>query len=700
MRSVKVVSLTADREHANANWQVAFGQFTTAATGTYNEGLCHRISLLYPIAPASFVLPSADQRYRLHFFGALDPLSAYEAVPRHRLSGCSLASIGAASLVVWSEDSESTDLGMLTAEVQEHLVFYEVWLIGASGELLNVLHPYENNATSVDVPDAYDVPVALRSHRSHSIAREASYHLNILRQSSARLAPDIASELTLLARSVADAASAITSVLQIRSQLQTSSTLDNGALSDYSAQLLLRMRIDDHLAHLTQLSSAFSYACSQLTAGQPPILENPGLIYPHTLLGATSAWRAINHAYRGVFSAFRSVNQHETLRKKLTGEEHTLAPGETNVPPRVVHFSGRQGYSETEASITFPTYTLSQCITPGWTLSTLTHEALHSQVKLLLAAALMVRGPDGQTLPAQTCFVEFARRYIEATQGKTGAPALAELELLPNGQDKLCLRLIWHALAFAAMHSKANSRKARAHGEKPEQIPVVLPKDPPRLLARINDSLRFFDELFVHTLDVEYFFAGNGVHFARTLWSSWSMIPTVTANYEMYVLRTLATIGGLKHGDVWARLAAAKDDLERALADLDAMGQSNPLINIVRALLRQTNGPEKTWLDRMFPEALRFVQVVRADFLSDELRARFARDFIVKDSTISVGEFTDPIRTTPLGLLCAQRDMEFEAGGVKRDFEGVLRDSAWLLLATTSVGFSEWKSTSKDEPSR
>ena len=130
------------------------------------------------------------------------------------------------------------------------------------------------------------------------------------------------------------------------------------------------------------------------------------------------------------------------------------------------------------------------------------------------------------------------------------------------------------------------------------------------------------------------------------------------------------------------------------------MGQDNPLISIVAALLRQTEGPEKTWLDRMFPEALRFVQFVREHFLSDELRARFAKEFIVKQSEISVGDFMAPIRTTPLGLLSAQRDLEFEAGGVKRDFETGLRDSAWLLLATTTTGYSTWRATADNEPPR
>src|SRR4029077_17203877 len=182
-----------------------------------------------------------------------------------------------------------------------------------------------------------------------------------------------------------------------------------------------------------------------------------------------------------------------------------------------------------------------------------------------------------------------------------------------------------------------------------------------------------------------------GVHFARSLWSSWSLIPTVTANYDLYVLRTLATIGGLKAGKVFDRLPAAKDDLRRALGDLAAIGQVNPLFEIVSALLQQSEGAEKTWLDRMFPEALKFVQLVRANFISDELRMRFAEGFVLGGARISVGDFTVPVRTTPLGLLRAQRDMEFEAGGVRRDPETVLRDSAWILLAATTSGYSAWK---------
>jgi hypothetical protein len=44
--------------------------------------------------------------------------------------------------------------------------------------------------------------------------------------------------------------------------------------------------------------------------------------------------------------------------------------------------------------------------------------------------------------------------------------------------------------------------------------------------------------------------------------------------------------------------------------------------------------------------------------------------------------------------------MEFEAGGAKRDFQTVLRDSAWLLVAAASAGYSRWKDTKVNEPSR
>ena len=59
---------------------------------------------------------------------------------------------------------------------------------------------------------------------------------------------------------------------------------------------------------------------------------------------------------------------------------------------------------------------------------------------------------------------------------------------------------------------------------------------------------------------------------------------------------------------------------------------------------------------------------MRANFVSDELRARFAKESVMAEEKISVGDFSAPIRATPLGLLRAQRDMEFEAGGGQAGF--------------------------------
>lgn len=735
---MRIACLKAQRGSDNGRilWRITLAPYSPPLEPFRLDSTSHiaeRVSLLFPLTSASFVLPRDRSAFHISLIGVRNPMAAYTAIAHTTAIPRSLASLGAAALVVWSnEDPDKAEWTLrFTDQMDDALTFIEHWSISPDG-LLEVASTHRFG--QIESVPADVLPSHLLEHRSQTTISEASYHAAMLASHAPWFFPEIAAEISLVRSKISTAIHNLSSLCH---ESPNTATPSSNALSDNNRHLSLpshavtksrgspihpgdalpsshateptgrdavahnpsqqaepqelspnlhrRCEADSHVASLIELSSALAYAHSQALAGITPVVEHPGLLYPHTLLGANTAWRAVNRTCLEVFSVLREVNFPEQVRQRLTGELPEQTADNPTLSPRIVHFSGRHGFGETETAITYPTQSLSHCISPNWTLTTVTHETLHSEVRLLLSAVFAIRvGP--RLLKFPDCLIEVAGRYLQKVAPLKGRHALQKIRALTDPQERLAFELLWCALCFAEAYNKASNRLARKAGEPPERFDPVLPCNPDRFISRVKTALKVFEELFVHTLDFEYFFGGNPHCFAKCIWSSWSMIPTVASNLDMYLLRTLAVLAGRHEGQDYSRLREAKNELARALKELGQAHGSSEVIRYASAVLAQEQGPEKTWMDRVFPESVRFVDIVRNHLLSRELSERFRHqenDYATEDYLL--GEFVAPSPKTALELLQRHRYAELTSGGTRRDRTSELRDSAWLLVAIASV---------------
>ncbi|MGH9831264.1 MAG: hypothetical protein ACREDR_49305, partial [Blastocatellia bacterium] len=174
-----------------------------------------------------------------------------------------------------------------------------------------------------------------------------------------------------------------------------------------TSQLVRDKYIQQIVDRLIQINSALSYVSTQMHSGSVPILERRSLIRRNSLLGIGTALRALDRIIGFIDSAFRAVNFEEIIRnqlglaKPLNGTEDPAFPDRTGwsaanlqtfelgVAPeassqKLAYFSSRSGFRESEFAITAALNALWNGLSLEWSLMTITHEMLHSHVRLLL----------------------------------------------------------------------------------------------------------------------------------------------------------------------------------------------------------------------------------------------------------------------------------------------------------------------------
>ena len=78
-----------------------------------------------------------------------------------------------------------------------------------------------------------------------------------------------------------------------------------------------------------------------------------------------------------------------------------------------------------------------------------------------------------------------------------------------------------------------------------------LPKD--ELWNTFESEFRNISEIFVHVLDLHYFYAGRVSIYIPLIWCSWIAVPHINGDIRQYVLRSLLAIASKEDGDVFTR---------------------------------------------------------------------------------------------------------------------------------------------------
>lgn len=345
-----------------------------------------------------------------------------------------------------------------------------------------------------------------------------------------------------------------------------------GTLAEYSSEQFggspsLRNRIlHQNTDRVVQINAAMSYISTQALSGAVPILDRRSLIRRYSLLGVGTATLALTRIAHRIDQAFAKGALEDVLNDR--GSDAAPLPGLDMLPdydasqwrefssdswsaevrprpryPKLPYFSGRLGFREAEYTVTAALQAIAAGAGPGWSLLTLTHEMLHGHVRNLLA--MLFQG-DPNRRPDHK-WQEFYDRFAGHCRGN---PSTRErlLDSLRTIVLFYCCRTMTHGSLTREIPAK--------HSQSDDEFELGFP-----LLT--NDNLwlayemeyRNISEIFVHVLDLHYFYFSSVSNYIPLVWRSWSQVPQVWGDLRQYMLRSLLVVASKTDGSPYERFA-------------------------------------------------------------------------------------------------------------------------------------------------
>src|SRR5208337_301797 len=101
------------------------------------------------------------------------------------------------------------------------------------------------------------------------------------------------------------------------------------------------------------------------------------------------------------------------------------------------------------------------------------------------------------------------------------------------------------------------------------EVKFYLPRAEDLWLA-YEAEYRNISEIFVHVLDLHYFYCSSLSHYVPLIWRSWSTVPQVWGDIRQYILRTLLVVAAKTDGTPYERFGLARARLIELLKPLQA----------------------------------------------------------------------------------------------------------------------------------
>lgn len=456
-----------------------------------------------------------------------------------------------------------------------------------------------------------------------------------------------------------------------------------------SAQIIKHQILD----RIIQINSALTYVATQAFSGAIPILERRSLIRRHSLLGVGGAMLALNNIIRFIEHSFSkidiedimlgvmshaaplpglnhmpdhvSTDWHESSISKFKSSE-LLKQGYLKLP----YFSNRLGFRETEYSIAAAIQSISASASLEWSLLTLTHEMLHGHVRTILSC--IFRGDEKMNAEDQRH--SFYENFYSSTQGK---------------REKYLIESIRNCiLSYCLLTSKYGSLTRKV--TFPAEVQIHMPgKDD--LWNILEYENRNISEIFVHVLDLHYFYASRIEVYIPLIWASWLSVPHINGNLRQYILRSLVTIASKdstaygKDVELFERFNSSVSIFQLIL-EKQAKKLNNPIITEVLSILKDKNKLTDYYLGA-FKSSLIIVDLITNVFISEDIRGHIFQDdyakWVENNSEESVEEsfiydlpdgFNDEVIKSPLAFLLAKMisALHGEAAGSNIERETVI----------------------------
>ena len=462
--------------------------------------------------------------------------------------------------------------------------------------------------------------------------------------------------------------------------------------------------LDDHVVDqqrinvvtdlLVQINSMIAYGHTQAFGGASPVLENRSFVHSHSLFGIGTAVLAIHAVMSKVDQAFTKMPVSSIVRSfgvpapvnvfRHLGEVD-LAIWE-EIPARVDHiyanlqqqpgsdrgshllfFSGRLGFQEAKHSISAALQAIPLAATIRWTPLTLSHEIMHAHVRDLLTSLFVAHVEPG-AVPRD--FSELHGKY-RAFISRGDAPA----SLRDSIRFALMNYIRWRR-SFTTSESVNGQFKFRDVQLSEEESWKAL-----------RAYYREMNEIIVHVLDFKYFYDSDRDLYTDYLWQSWSTVPSVLANVEHYVLRSLATLSITLTGTLDNRFRLARQLLGNRIAGLAERFGSSALFEKVLQLLTDDYAMSRITALSL---ANQYLAELTAHFLfSSQIAGLLSADenLDVTDEVpryeLNAGEFPGEPVQSPISLLLDRVRRVLRDDGTEGELTEQFR-AAWLYLACAS----------------
>lgn len=468
---------------------------------------------------------------------------------------------------------------------------------------------------------------------------------------------------------------------------------DKEGLGDPMVRQILMGQITDRLI---QINSALSYVSTQMYSGSVPILERRSLIRRNSLLGVGATIAALNRVVNYIASGFASINVPEvvvnrmSVAKPLNGLTYPATPnrqdwylqdidslsGDEPADERVeklAYFSSRYGFRESEYAITAAVTSISYGLSLGWSLMTITHEMLHSHVRILLNSILyMRRGSDSEN------FRRYYERYFEKVVKNREPSDYTMIDSVRELVFTYCCRTQTQGSITLAIPYDPDTK-----------IPV--PNTIEGFYTLLQSEFRNINEIFAHVLDLHYFYGGKRKHYIPLIWCSWAAVPHVNADLRQYVLRSLLVIASKIDSSPRQRWDQAVDEFKIILSNHANLIETNPLLGRLVEVLRDDKLLNSMYYPA-FKNGLILVDLAMQVFHSKKIRSHFVDDNVTVERDESSLEddygyglpdsFLDVPVEAPIAYLFS-RTLKLLDGTA--DEETLERETAVTFLAMNSV---------------
>lgn len=562
---------------------------------------------------------------------------------------------GVCSIILFSEKKELFD--EFNKIISTPYISYEKWIVN-SGLIKNII----TERTKLDKPsfnkikDYSILPIHLHALLDefvistkileNKVTKEDSYNIKIINE-LVSIVNAFTNELIYLNTLTGDIPESLT-------------TQDFESLKNPFENQKMQHQI---INRLIQINSSISYVSTQSFSGSIPILERRSLIRRSSLLGIGAAMKSINKIVDYIENAFLSVsfveiitnrmhkapqlgNLLQVLHNKKDWRKQNVDTFNCNgikddCIKKLGYFSARHAYRESEFSITASINSLTFGLSLEWSLMTITHEMLHSHVRNILTSIFY--DTDQNVVKDYT---NFYNKYIQKVEKEDSS----NYSLIDSVREAIFTYTI-RSIAYGSLTDKKKYRDDyRNPGAK-----IYIPKFD-EFYNKFQNEYRNINEIFVHVLDMHYFYGGRTSKYISMIWCSWSAVPHVSADIRQYILRSLLAIASKIDQEPYERWRIAIDEFKTIIENCIFRFPNIPLFNQLLKILEDNDFLKKYYFTA-FKNSLIVVDIAMEIFYSERINSILWNDEninITSDESGSEDEYTYnlPLNFTDAPISC------------------------------------------------